>query len=348
VFNKHSDVLVNKLQHLCDGAPFDISQHFCLATLSMICDTAMGHGDLKKDDRSYVKAVQRATEMIPVRFFKPLLWFKFLFDRTAFGKEYNQQVETMHNFTNQIINEKRAEYRAKKSVSKSEDRRRHRSFLDLLLETSEEGNHLSNDDIREEVDTFVFEGHDTTAMGLNWATFLLGHHPEVQVRLQEELDAVLEELKEVTSEDLKELKYLDQIIREAQRLYPSVPSFSRNLDQDLKVGEYIIPKGTNTVVFTYELHRDPNVFPDPERFDPDRFLPENSQGRSPFAYIPFSAGPRNCIGQKFAMMEVKMILAKLFHKYDVRSETPRAEMQMVKELVLRPQSGVLVSISKRH
>jgi len=185
-------------------------------------------------------------------------------------------------------------------------------------------------------------------MGLNWATYLLGHNPQIQEKLQEELDRVVEEGKEITSDDLKELKYLDLVIKEAQRIYPSVPTFARQLEQDAKVGDYIIPKGTNAVVLTYSLHRDPNVFPDPERFDPDRFLPENTKGRSPFAYVPFSAGPRNCIGQKFAIMELKIILAKLFHKFTVKSQTPRSEMKMVRELVLRPEAGIIVTLTKRN
>jgi len=274
----------------------------------------------------------------------------FIFNRTKVGKEYNEAVEIMHRFTNKIINERRAELKAKGSSNQHQEsgKKRHRSFLDLLLETSEDGKSLSNDDIREEVDTFVFEGHDTTAMGLCFATYLLGHNPEIQERLQEELDAVLEDGKEVTSEDLKELKYLERIIKEAQRICPSVPLFAREIEQDVKVGDYTLPKGTSTLVFSYALHRNPDVFPDPEKFDPDRFLPENSHGRSPFAYIPFSAGQRNCIGQKFAMTELKMTLAKFFHKYNVKSLTPREEMKYQIELVLRPVEGIHVSLTKRN
>jgi len=219
----------------------------------------------------------------------------------------------------------------------------------LELEDSEDGQTLTNEDIREEVNTFVFEGHDTTAMGLNWATYLLGHNPEIQERLQEELDRVLADKEVITADDVKEIKYLDLIIKEAQRLYPSVPVFARYIEEEVVIGKYTLPQGVNAFVITYLLHRDAKVFPDPEKFDPNRFLPENSQGRSPFAYVPFSAGPRNCIGQKFAMMEMKITLAKLFHQYRVTSHTPTNQMQLCPEIVLRSNldSGIQVSLVKR-
>jgi len=349
VFNRHADNLVNKLEKLAESGAFDISGSFGLSTLEVICDTAMGYGSFNDGNSEYVKAIKLASEVFPDRIVRPWLWKDFFFDRSSIGRKYNRALKVMHNFTNKIIEERRTEHEAKKnSGPQVSSKKRHTSFLDLLLETSDDGKGLSNEDIREEVDTFVFEGHDTTAMGLNWATFLLGHNPEIQEKLQEELDRVLEDGKEVTMEDVKELKYLELVIKEAQRLYPSVPIFARRITKDVKVGKYTIPEGANILVFTYGLHRDPKVFPDPERFDPDRFLPENSSGRSPFAYIPFSAGPRNCIGQKFAMTELKMTLAKVFRKFNVKSLTPREDMVLVGELVLRTDNGIHVSLTKRN
>ncbi|EPY85615.1 hypothetical protein CB1_000362018, partial [Camelus ferus] len=172
-----------------------------------------------------------------------------------------------------------------------------RAFLDLLLNvTDDEGNKLSHEEIREEVDTFMFEGHDTTAAAVNWSLYLLGSYPEVQKKVDNELEEIFGKSdRPATLEDLKKLKYLECVIKESLRLFPPVPFFARNLNEDCDVGGYKIVKGSQVIIVPYALHRDPRYFPDPEEFVPERFLPENSKGRHSYAYVPFSAGPRNCI-----------------------------------------------------
>ncbi|EEC17407.1 cytochrome P450, putative, partial [Ixodes scapularis] len=150
-----------------------------------------------------------------------------------------------------------------------------------------------------EVDTFMFAGHDTTAMAIAWNCYLIALHPEVQKKVQEELDMVLGEHKteDISTENLKDLKYLECVVKESQRLCPSVPVIGRTVTKPFTLGNYVLPEGTSVEIFIYGLHRDPEVFPDPEVFDPDRFLLENCASRHPFAFIPFSAGSRNCIGK---------------------------------------------------
>lgn len=151
-----------------------------------------------------------------------------------------------------------------------------------------------------------FIGHDTTSVCLSWIFYYLGHHPEVQERLWQELDPFFEQLQsDVTSmsvdeerqqiklDKLKDLKYLECVIKEGLRLNPSVPFVGRKVHEDMVIKDYKIPKGTIVYCFIYMLHRDPEIFPEPEKFKPERFLHENSQGRHPYAFVPFSAGPRN-------------------------------------------------------
>lgn len=134
----------------------------------------------------------------------------------------------------------------------------------------------------------------------------IGHHPEVQERLWQELDPFFEQIEsdvstmttddgrpQISLDKLKDLKYLECVIKEGLRLNPSVPFVGRKVHEDMVIKDYKIPKGTIVYCFIYMLHRDPDIFPEPEKFKPERFLPENSQGRHPFAYVPFSAGPRN-------------------------------------------------------
>lgn len=148
--------------------------------------------------------------------------------------------------------------------------------------------------------------------------------------------------------DLNEMKYLERVIKESLRLYPAVPKVGRILSEDVQLDEYKIPKGCMVGVDIYNLHRDERFFTDPEKFDPDRFLPENTVGRHPFAYMPFSAGSRNCIGQKFAMYEEKSVLSSIFRNYRLKSVDIREDIKVVSEIILRPLSGINVTIEKRE
>ncbi|KAB1257728.1 Cytochrome P450 4V2 [Camelus dromedarius] len=232
-----------------------------------------------------------------------------------------------------------------------------RAFLDLLLNvTDDEGNKLSHEEIREEVDTFMFEGHDTTAAAVNWSLYLLGSYPEVQKKVDNELEEIFgmfgpltrKSDRPATLEDLKKLKYLECVIKESLRLFPPVPFFARNLNEDCDVGGYKIVKGSQVIIVPYALHRDPRYFPDPEEFVPERFLPENSKGRHSYAYVPFSAGPRNCIGQKFAIMEEKTILSCILRHFWVESNQKREELGLAGELILRPSNGIWVKLKRRN
>ncbi|KAF4525161.1 hypothetical protein B566_EDAN014752, partial [Ephemera danica] len=138
---------------------------------------------------------------------------------------------------------------------------------------------------------------------------------------------VVEELEEVFGDsgrapemaDLANLKYLERCVKEALRLYPSVPFIERSLKTDEILDNNAVPGGTTISVNLFIIHRDPEFWPDPEKFDPDRFLPENMQNRHPYAYIPFSAGPRNCIGQKFALLEEKVVVSTVLRRFRVEA-----------------------------
>ena len=130
-------------------------------------------------------------------------------------------------------------------------------------------------------------------------------------------------------------------------MFPPVPIYIRTASEDQILNGKCIPKGAALKVFVYMIHRDEKYFPDPERFDPDRFLPENSANRHPFAYVPFSAGKRNCIGQRFAMMEEKVMIANILRKFEIKALKPTKEIVQLPELILKPKGGVLLSLKPR-
>ncbi|XP_047711061.1 cytochrome P450 4V2 isoform X2 [Prionailurus viverrinus] len=297
----------------------------------------------------------RMSDLISRRMRMPWLWLDFLFLMCKVGWEHKRNLKILHNFTNKVISErakelKRDEEQRSGDKDSSPSKNKRRAFLDLLLNvTDDEGNKLSHEEVREEVDTFMFEGHDTTAAAINLSLYLLGSYPEVQKHVDSELEEVFGKSdRPATVEDLKKLRYLECVIKESLRLFPSVPLFARNLTEDCEVAGYKIVKGSQAIIVPYALHRDPRYFPNPEEFQPERFFPENSQGRHPFAYVPFSAGPRNCIGQKYATMEEKVVLSCILRHFWVESNQKREELGLAGELILRPTSGIWIKLTRRN
>ncbi|GFY50780.1 cytochrome P450 4V2 [Trichonephila inaurata madagascariensis] len=280
------------------------------------------HVGAQKEHRfSIIKSVTRAGEIIMERMLSSWYWFDFLFNFMEKGKELNNHINILHNFTLGVIQEKK-----RKLLSGDPDidsKRKRMALMDLLLEHHIRTRTLTEEDIREEVDTFAFEGHDTTAMGMSWAL-------------------------PVETDDLKDMKYLECVLKESQRLYPSVPLIARRITEDTTICGYSVPKDSSCIVAVYLLHRDASVFPVPEKFDPNRFLPENSTNRNPFAYIPFSAGPRNCIGQRFAIMEEKVIVSSILRNYTIESLDQRDKIPPAPELILRSSTPIRIRIRPRE
>ncbi|CAN7948821.1 unnamed protein product [Ixodes pacificus] len=186
-------------------------------------------------------------------------------------------------------------------------------------------------------------------MGISWALFLIGHSPAVQQKIHDELDSIFGDDTErhVNHEDMKEMRYLECVLKESQRIYSTVPFYSRLCEEPFELGGTILPKGTVIKVANYFLHRDPEVFPKPEEFRPERFLPENSKGRHPFAYVPFSAGPRNCIGKAFSLSVVKIVVANILRRHKLQSLDHRDQVLLIAEMVLRPQNGLRIKLIPR-
>ncbi|KAK7078618.1 Cytochrome P450 4V2 [Halocaridina rubra] len=356
VFNKHSQKLARRLQAKADGEPFDIVQDITLCALDAICETAMGRSLNAMDDSNseYVKAVTRIGYLVQQRMNIPWYQPNILYRLIGPAKEHDQCLKILHDFTNDVIKSRRKAFQEKKKQGRADNetnssgQKKKLAFLDILLEYSENGANLSDRDLQEEVDTFMFEGHDTTSVAAAWILHLIGSHPDIQEKIFEEQRSVfLDKGQFVTMEDLRQLKYLENCIKEGLRLFPSVPIIARELKEDVIINNYTIPAGTNVDIITYRLHRDPEQFPNPEIFDPDRFLPENCKYRHPYAYVPFSAGPRNCIGQKFAMMEAKTLMSTLLRHYRIESVTKREDLKVTADLILRSEDGIIVRLFPR-
>lgn len=176
------------------------------------------------------------------------------------------------------------------------------AFLDLLLESAQNGAIINDTEIKEQVDTIMFEGHDTTAAGSSFFLSLMGIHQDIQDRVESELFEIFgDSERPATFQDTLEMKYLERCLLETLRMYPPVPIIARELQEDLKLSShnYVIPRGATVTVTTYKLHRNPLIYSNPNVFDPDNFLPERQANRHYYAFVPFSAGPRSCVGKMF-------------------------------------------------
>ncbi|XP_068124827.1 cytochrome P450 4V2-like isoform X1 [Hyperolius riggenbachi] len=352
VMNEQSKVLVEKLNKYLDKEAFNCFMDITLCALDIISETAMGRKIHAQNNSTseYIQAIYKMSDIIHRRQRAPWLWPDFLYSNLREGKEHNKNLHILHSFTDAVIRERAKELEVHGVREDASKKKKRSAFLDMLLNaTDDAGNKLSYTDIREEVDTFMFEGHDTTAAAMNWSLYLLGSHPEVQRRVHKELDDVFGESgRYVTMEDLKHLRYLEAVIKEALRIFPSVPFFARTICEDTSIRGFHIPKGVNVLIIPYSLHRDPTCFPEPEEFRPQRFFPENTSGRNPYAYVPFSAGLRNCIGQRFALMEEKVVLATILRHFWIHTSQKREELDLVGELILRPQAGIWIELKNRE
>ncbi|KAI5634331.1 cytochrome p450 domain-containing protein [Phthorimaea operculella] len=226
------------------------------------------------------------------------------------------------------------------------------AFLDLMIESAQNGtNNISDHEIKEEVDTIMFEGHDTTAAGSSFVLCLLGVHQHIQAKVYDELYEIFGDSdRPVTFADTLQMKYLERVILETLRMYPPVPAIARKLNRDVKISTngYVLPAGATIVIGTFKIHRNPKYYKNPDVFDPDNFLPENTSNRHYYSFIPFSAGPRSCVGRKYALLKLKVLLATILRNYKMVSDVPQEEFQLQADIILKRSDGFRVRIEPRN
>lgn len=351
LFNKHCAILEDKMLALAGGPPFDITPFMSLFALDVISETSMGvqiHAQTQEDSE-YVRAVKTACRCFLVRQVFPWLRSDTLLALTATGKSLSEATGVLRGMTTKVIDQRTSEVASSVSSSQPEEEddiglKQRAVLLDHMLTLRGRG--ITDEDITDEVSTFMFAGHDTTMTALCFTLHLLSLHRGVQERVFQEVRDVVGDSGPVTAQHLNELKYLECVIKEVLRLYPSVPVIVRDCKQefDLPSG-YTIPVGSQVGIDIFHLHRNPAVFPRPLEFDPDRFLEGGPAHR--FGYLPFSASQRNCIGQRFAMMEMKTVLARLVRSFRILPPSDDYRLQLKIEIVLGAQGGYLVALERR-
>jgi cytochrome P450 len=221
-------------------------------------------------------------------------------------------------------------------------------LLSILLAARDvegDGTGMSDEQIRDEAVTLITAGHETTANGLTWAWYLLACHPDVEERMHAELASVLDG-RSPTAEDAASLRYTEAVLLEAMRLYPPAWGIERRAVSDQEIGGYVIPAGAAVLMPTFVINRDPRLYPDPLRFDPERFLGEAAAARPDWAYPLFGAGTRKCIGVGFAMLEAVLVLAELGRRYRLVLD-PGRTVEPQARVSLRPRGGLWMRPQRR-
>jgi cytochrome P450 len=232
-------------------------------------------------------------------------------------------IETLHQVTMDIIQERRAA-----GVDRGD-------LLSMLISAqTEDGERMTDDQVRDEALTIVLAGHETTANAMTWTFYLLAQHPDVEERLAAEISEALGG-RPPTLADMPRLTYTEQVIKESMRLYPPAWSFARSVLEPVELGGYTLPPRSTVVILPYVIHRDERWFPQPLRFDPERFNPANEEG-----------GPRVCIGNSFAMMEAKIILASVVQRYRLALR-PGYQAEPEPLVTLRPRGGMPMQVLPR-
>ncbi|KAL2713684.1 cytochrome P450 4C1-like [Vespula squamosa] len=360
-FNEEAQYLVTSLKKEGKGGPIvkDLQELIPEHTLNAICETAMGIAlrGMGEFAAKYREAVHTFGRSVVYRVTRPWYHFDTIFALSQRGRSQKELLKTLHGLSRKIIAERKLFHEQTKgkylrNVEEMDENqifsekidennqspifKKRLAMLDLLIAASLEDNQLDDEGIREEVDTFMFAGHDTTAMALCFALLLFAKHKDVQERIRNEVNTIMQQNDgKLTITMIREFVYLERCIKESLRLYPSVHFIARYISQDLQLKNYLIPAGSICNISIHNLHRFPKFWPNPDVFDPDRFLPENMKGRNPYCYVPFSAGPRNCIGQKFAMLEMKLMVAYIFHHFYLEPVDELDDVKMIGDIILR-------------
>jgi len=333
VVTAETTAMLNTWAQLAEaGQPFDLSEALMQLTIQIIGRTMLSV-DIHREQQALHAAYALVSTDIVDRSANPLtlpLWVP-----TPANRRFTQALTTIHTALRQIIQRRQAGDEAQPDL------------LDMLLAAryEESGGQLSTAQLLDELFGIVSAGHETTSMALMWAFYLLARHPEIEAKLHAEVDRVLAG-RLPTVADLEQLVYTRMVIQETLRLYPPAYVTTRQAVNADTLNGYPIPGGTKLMVNIYGLHHHAAYWHEPERFLPERFAPDQEEALTKFAYLPFGAGPRKCIGEGLAMMEAQLILAAIAQRYRLQLVPDRA-VATEAAFVLRAKAGVWMQLGVR-
>jgi len=310
------------------GDTLEMHREMMHYTRDVVCRTLFG-AEPSAESRAIADAVTVVFGDIRAEILYLPIWRRLPIPR---ARRWNRAVATLNRAIEQMI-----------ALRRQEPGKRGDLLASLLDARDSDGSPMSGQQIHDEILTLFLAGHETTALSLSWALALLAEHPSMQRRAAAEVDA-LTAGRQLAPEDYGNLRFCNAIMQETLRLFPPVWSMGRRAERDTTLAGHAVERGSRVWLCIHRLHRDARWFPEPDRFEPERWL--NGQPRPKFTFLPFGAGPRLCIGVHFAMMEAVLALASLVGKLHF-SATPQSRMESAAWMTLRPRHGVHLRIDAR-
>lgn len=312
------------------GVIVDVAHEMSAVTLRIAGETLFGV-DLSDDSEGVGLSLNRMMEGFTRMMSAPFPLLATL--PTPANLRAKRAVADLDRLVHEIIAERRREPGEKPTL------------LNMLIDARDEnGQGMSDKQLRDEVLTLLLAGHETTANALTWTFYILSKHPEVTRRLEAELDEVLDG-KPPTMEQTRDLVYTTQVIKESMRLFPPVWMVGRRAEEEDEIAGHRVPRGSLVLMSPYVMHRHPDVWENPEGFDPERFAPDRPAPPRG-AYMPFIVGPRKCIGEHFAMTEAVIVVATLLSRYRLEV-VPGHKVELEPSVTLRPKNGIKMRIKRR-
>lgn len=357
IFHEEINSLISYfLTHMHED--IDVLPIFSKRALLIFCKAGIGFDiSSQKEIQQYLTALESMLMITNERFFSFWKKIDFFYQFSSEGKIFQKHLRFIRKVHTDIIKIKKVQLKDLiekvnsgqenlESISKSENSVKRYSFLELLLLARKENNQpLTDDEIINEVTLFILGAYETTAASTSFALHNLALHPDVQeMAFKEQIEITNGDLQKlITFQDLNNMQYLERVIKESMRIFPPVIFFGRRITEQTLISDGIeLPVGSNVLLMPYLTHKDPNVFPNPDIFDPDRFLNKVTN----YMFFPFSAGPRNCIGQKIGMLEMKFWIASIFRNMVILPSKEK-KIQLVAQVVLKSSTGIHVRFQKR-
>lgn len=342
-YQESTQTLIDKI---AEPTIIDCHETFALLTLDLTLQAGFGHrSNCQTEDSMMPEYFAKMNARMWNRTKNPLLWSDFVYENfCGDGTRVLKDVENIHAFCSGLLAKRREDIQNGLQVGMTDDGRP-ADFMQHLL-VGGETRDMPDDEIISTITGLIFASFDTGCVALSWIAYALGKYPDWQLKCRDEVLTVLDGETELNYDMLAQLEVCTMFIKECLRMWPPVPLLGRVNPEDVELPEsQTLPKNSWIEIGVWGTHHNPSVWPDPERFDPERFHPDKHV--EPYSFLAFSAGPRNCLGQNFAMNELRCVMAMLLCSFDFAPDVTLPEPKLVAEIMLLTKDGLRVQMIPR-